>query len=208
MIKSMKSVFVLSTLLAGMTALASMPGTVVKNFSASDQYGKKHELYASAGKKAIVVMIQGNGCPIVRQALPALAEIRDQYQSRGVEFILLNSNLQDTQESVAKETREFKMAFPVLIDNKQNIGEALGVVRTSEVFVIEPKTWKLVYRGPMDDRLSYERQRPVTKRYLSDALDSILAGQKVKVPHADGVGCLVNFPNRKSGMPAMSHDHT
>ena len=76
------------------------------------------------------------------------------------------------------------------------MGLALDVVRTSEVFVIDPKTWKLAYRGPMDDRLSYERQRPAQHHYLTDALDALLAGQPVKTPKADGVGCLVNFPER------------
>jgi hypothetical protein len=142
-------------------------------------------------------MVQGNGCPIVRQALPALAEVRAKYRDQGVEFLLLNSNLQDKRELVAKEASEFKIDFPILVDETQRVGEALGVVRTSEVFVIEPKSWKLAYRGPMDDRLSYERQRPAKHHYLTDALDAVVAGQPVKTPQADGVGCLVNFPQRQ-----------
>lgn len=48
----------------------------------------------------------------------------------------------------------------------------------------------------MDDRLSYEKQRPASKHYLTDALDAVIAGKPVKVAKADGVGCLVNFPER------------
>ena len=55
--------------------------------------------------KAVVLMVQGNGCPIVRHALPALKEVRAKYESQGVEFLLLNSNLQDKREAVAKEAR-------------------------------------------------------------------------------------------------------
>lgn len=178
-------------------AFAVMPGGVVNNFKLTDETGKTHELYKSVDMKAIVVMIQGNGCPIVRQALPTLKEVKDKYAGQGVEFLLLNSNLQDDAASIAAESKDFAIAFPILVDQKQKVGEALGVQRTSEVFVIDPKTWKLAYRGPMDDRLSYEKQRPqATKRYLTDALDQMLAGEAVKVPHADGVGCLVNFPDR------------
>ena len=182
------------------TAHAIEPGRVVDNFRLQDQRGKPHELYSLADRKAVVVMVQGNGCPIVRQALPALAEVRARYQEQGVEFLLLNSNLQDNRAAVAKEAEDFKIAFPILLDESQRIGEALGVVRTSEVFVIDPKTWQLVYRGPMDDRLSYERQRPAQHHYLIDALDAVLAGQPVKTPQADGVGCLVNFPERQQKM--------
>jgi hypothetical protein len=148
------------------------------------------------GEKAIVIMIQGNGCPIIRQALPFLQEVRDRYRGQGVKFLLLNSNLQDNAQSIAKEAEEFSIAFPILVDQKQQIGETLGVERTSEVFVVEPRTWKLAYRGPMDDRLHYERQRPPTKHYLTDALDAVIAGRPVAVTSADGVGCIVNFPER------------
>jgi hypothetical protein len=48
----------------------------------------------------------------------------------------------------------------------------------------------------MDDRLHYERQRPATKHYLTDALDAMLAGQPVQVTSVEGVGCIVNFPDR------------
>lgn len=177
-------------------ALAIEPGQVVANFRLLDQRGESHELYRLADKKAVVVMVQGNGCPIVRQALPALVEVRARYLNRGVEFLLLNSNLQDTRELVAREANEFKIEFPILLDESQHTGEALGVVRTSEVFVIDPKSWELKYRGPMDDRLSYERQRPAKHHYLTDALDAMLAGKPVQTPQADGVGCLVNFPER------------
>jgi peroxiredoxin len=187
----------LATALAS-SAFALEPGNKVQNFRLIDHRGEPHALNDLANKKAVVIMVQGNGCPIVRQALPALAEVREKYRAQGVEFLLLNSNLQDKRELVAREADEFKIDFPILLDEGQHVGTALGVVRTSEVFVIEPKTWKLVYRGPMDDRLSYEKQRPAKHHYLVDALDAVVAGQPVKTPKVDGVGCLVNFPERRA----------
>lgn len=177
-------------------AAALAPGEVIDNFRLLDQDGKSHELYYLSDMKAVVLMVQGNGCPIVRHAVPALKELREKHAANGVEFLLINSNLQDNRESVAREAKEFGYDFAVLLDDAQLIGESLGVVRTAEVFVIDPKGWKLVYRGPIDDRLSYEKQRPASKHYVSDALDSMLAGQPVQVAQADGVGCLVNFPER------------
>lgn len=195
-LKLKSAVALLALGLAG-GAFALGPGQKVDNFRLSDQRGQSHALYDLADKKAVVIMVQGNGCPIVRQALPALAEVRARYAGQGIEFLLLNSNLQDKRELVAKEAAEFKIDFPILVDEGQHVGEALGVVRTSEVFVIEPKRWQLAYRGPIDDRLSYERQRPATHHYLTDALDALVAGRPVKTPQADGVGCLVNFPERQ-----------
>src|SRR5207342_1899144 len=101
--------------------------------------------------------------------LPELRQIRDSYRTQGVEFLLINSNLQDDRDAIAKEAAEFGIDFPILVDDLQLIGESLGVTRTADVFVVDPKTWKLVYRGPMDDRLSYGAQKPTAmKHYLVD----------------------------------------
>lgn len=185
-----------SLLALSAATFALSPGDEVADFTLSDDAGKSHTLHDMASDKAVVILIQGNGCPIVRQAIPAYRGIRDEYQSKGVDFFLMNSNLQDDAQSIAKESQEFSFGLPILVDSTQQVGEQLGVQRTSEVFVIDPKSWTLVYRGPIDDRLHYERQRPAQNHYLKDALDAVIAGKPVKVAQADGVGCIVNFPDR------------
>ena len=187
---------VLMTLGAG-TAAALAPGGHVADFTLKDQSGAAHELYGLAAKKAIVIMTQSDGCPIVRLAVPALREIRDRYQSKGIEFLLLNPTLQDTAAAVNKEAAEFGFGMTILLDSTQKVGESWGVNRTAEVFVIDPKTWTLVYHGPIDDRLSYEAQRPVHHQYLTDALDAVLAGRAVAAASVVSPGCLIYFPNRK-----------
>jgi len=178
-------------------ALALSPGDRVDNFRLLDHRGESRELYYLSDAKAVVLMVQGNGCPIVRNALPGLKDLREQYQRRGVEFLLINSNLQDGRDAVAKEAAEFGIDFPILVDDLQLIGESLGVTRTADVFVVDPKTWKLVYRGPMDDRLSYGAQKPTAKKhYLLDALDAVLAGKPVEIAAAEAPGCLVDLPER------------
>ena len=161
--------------------LALNPGDRVDNFQLLDQNGESHELYYLSDMKAVVVMVHGNGCPIVRNALPTLNKIRDAYQEKGVAFLLLNANLQDDRESIRQEATEFSTDFPILVDEMQLIAESLGVTRTADVFVIDPKTWKLAYHGPVDDRLAYGAQK-------------LLAGDAVKLAQVDAMGCLVNLP--------------
>ncbi len=190
------SVLVL-TLGPAASALALNPGDRVDNFRLLDQNGTSHELYYLSDATAVVIMVHGNGCPIVRNTVPGLKAIRDRYREQGVEFLLITSNLQDDRDAVAREAAEFEINFPIMVDQTQLIGESLGVVRTADVFVIDPKNWKLVYRGPMDDRLAYGAQRPTaTKHYLTDALDATLAGKAVAVAQAETLGCIVNFPER------------
>ena len=180
------------------SALALGPGDRVDNFRLLDQAGVSHELYYLSDARAIVLMTYGNGCSIVQKNMPRLKEIRNAYKAKGVEFLLIDSNLQDGRETVAKESAEFGNDLPILIDETQLIGEALGVDRTADVFVIDPKTWRLVYRGPMDDRLSYGAQKSEAgKQYLTDALDATLDGKPVATAKAEALGCLVNLPERE-----------
>jgi peroxiredoxin len=194
------------------SAWAIKPGDRVDNFTLVDDSGKSHELYSLKDRKAVVLMVQGNGCPIVRQAIPALRDVRDHVQALhkgNVEFLLINSNLQDNGKTIAEESKEFEFKLPVLVDSGQKIGMALDVNRTAEVFVITTADWKLAYRGPVDDRISYEKQRPAAQHtYLKDALLSVLNGTPVKYPKVDGPGCIVNLPerDRAKAMSGQSSD--
>lgn len=172
-------------------------GMRVDDFQLLDHEGKAHRLYYYSRAPAVVLMTQGNGCPIVRAAVPALRAVRDDYANKGFEFFLLNSNLQDNRETIAKEVEEFGFDIPVLVDEHQLIGESLQVSRTAEIFVIDAKSHKIVYHGPVDDRVTYEIQKAEAKsNYLRDALDSVLAGEPVEVANVEAPGCIVNFPER------------
>jgi len=179
-------------------AHAIAAGQSVENFRLNDHAGSSHELYRMSDRKAIAVLVQGNGCPIVRNAMPRFKELREEFADQGVEFFLLNSNLQDNRESITKEVDGFAYDMPVLLDDSQLIGEALDLVRTGEVFVVDPSTWKVAYAGLVDDRLNYESQKPsASKHFLRDALTAMVKGKAVPVAQTKPVGCLINFPEKK-----------
>jgi peroxiredoxin len=174
-----------------------MPSKVA-DFRLMDETGRPHQLYALKDAKAVVIVTQGVGCPISRNVNPTLIALQKAYADKGVAFFMLNSNLHDTPEAVAEEAKEFGFTVPVLMDRDQRVGEQLGVTRTATAYVIDPKSWKIVYRGPLDDRVTYERQKlAASEQWARDALDVVLTGQG-KVAKADRPpeGCLINFERR------------
>ena len=184
---------ILATLLVFNTSAAH---ATVENFVLLDQNGEAHELFYDKEATAIVVMIHGNGCQIVRSVLPDYKALRDTYASRGVHFLMLNSNLQDTRASIAAEAEEWDIDMPILVDTAQIIGPSLNVTRTAEVLVISPATKEIVYRGALNDRVYYERQKKTAdKHYVADALDALLGGEQLAVSSVPSAGCIVNFPN-------------
>ena len=176
-------------------AAPSRPARVV-NFALLDQQGRFRELYEQADAAAVVLFVQGNGCPISRNAVPALRQLREEFAARGVRFWMLNANPQDPRDAIAREAAEFGIDFPILVDESQLVAQSLGVTRTAEAIVIDPARWQIVYRGPVDDRLSYETQKPAAHRYLRDALAAQLAGETIPVGRRESNGCLITFPPR------------
>jgi peroxiredoxin len=197
--RAMKYLATLMTMLmVAAPSLALMPGDKVDNFKLLDHRGAMHELHYLSDRKAIVIMIQGNGCPIVRNANPAFKALRDQYAAEGVVFLMLNANLQDNRERIVKEAEAFGIDVPILVDETQLIAESLGVDRTADTFVIDPETWKIVYRGSLDDRLGYGSQKTVAKKhYVADALNAVLADKQPKVTYTRAKGCLINLPEKE-----------
>ncbi len=167
----------------------------IKDFTLVDQTGATHSLSDYASKDYIVMYIHGSGCPIARLSVPEYQEIAQNFRSKNIEFLMLNSFIQDDMSRIQKEAAEFKIDFPILKDEDQTIAKSLGVERTAEVFVIDPRTRETVFRGPINDALGYETQRTkVDNHYLKDALETILAGGVVNMDDIpDSKGCLVGF---------------
>lgn len=175
------------------------PATI-PNFTLKDQNGATHELYKMTDAKAVVITMQGVGCPIVQKMTPDLKKVQADYESKGVRFLMLNANNHDKPEAIAAEAKDFGITIPILKDVGQKVAEPLGVVRTAETFVIEPKTWKILYHGPLNDRLTYGKERAqATNNYVPDVLDAVLAGKQVPVIHQMADGCIIDFPARAKG---------
>ncbi|MFK8042479.1 hypothetical protein [Congregibacter sp.] len=169
---------------------------LVENFRLLDQDHSAHELYYHKDAKAVVLLATMNGCPIARNLMPDLRDIRKQFGD-DVEFMLINSSLQDNYETIGQEVEEFGIDFPVLVDDAQLIGEALELDRSGEVLVIDTSDWSVAYRGPVNNRLGYETQRKeASEHYLTDALSAVIAGEPLTESRRGAVGCIINFPER------------
>jgi hypothetical protein len=169
-------------------------GARVPDFVLLDQKGRAHELARLPGS-AVVVFVTGNGCPIARQSVPALKELRKAYFERGVTFWMLDANLQDDRASIAKEGDALDVdRIPILHDETEVVARALGVTHTGEAIAISLPERRIFYRGPVDDRLAVGGQRAeATHLYLRDAIEERLAGHAIVTPAVPAAGCAVGF---------------
>ena len=144
---------------SGVAATAPM-STSVDNFMLVDANMEAHELYRLADAPAIVIVTQANGDAVMRAQAPALKALKAAYAAKGVEFMMLNSNLKDTREAIQAEAQKAGYDTPILMDSYQLVGESLGVTRSAEVIVVDPKTWKVAYHGALMPDLGQGAGRP------------------------------------------------
>ncbi len=142
--------------------------------------------------KAIVVVFLGVECPISNQFLPILSALHKEYENKGVSFIGINANAQDSLERVATHARQHAVPFPVVKDVANKIADQFGARRTPEAFVLD-SSGTIRYQGRIDDQfgIGYARPGKPTRSDLAIVLDEMLAGKPVAVPRTKAAGCRI-----------------
>lgn len=142
--------------------------------------------------KAVVLVFLGTECVLNNQFLPVLIELHEEYSSKGVAFVGINANTQDSRESVAEHARRNAIPFPVVKDVGNKVADQLEARRTPEAFIVDSNSI-IRYQGRIDDQfgIGYVRTGKPTRRDLAIALDEVLAGKTVSVPRTEVSGCCI-----------------
>jgi peroxiredoxin len=188
------------------------PGTRVEDFSAKDSWGKSHALSQIGNDKIVVLAFLGVECPLAKLYVPRLADLARKYESRGVVFLGVDSNRQDSIKEIGAFARRQAVPFPVLKDLRQKIADGVRATRTPEVVVIDKKRI-LRYRGRIDDQFgfspsdpeaSYRRTTPV-RHDLAEVLDAVLAGKPVAQAETATAGCLIGRDREPTANPRVTY---
>jgi peroxiredoxin len=167
------------------------PARRVDDFHLKDFRGADHALSDYRDSKVVVLAFLGTECPLAKLYGARLAELAREYEERGVQFLGINANVQDSITEIAAYARLLKIEFPILKDVGNELADKLGAVRTPEVFVLDTNR-DVRYRGRIDDQygVGYTRDEP-QRHDLKAALDELLAGGTVSTPETKSVGCYI-----------------
>jgi hypothetical protein len=170
----------------------------VDNFRLVDQDSKSQDLYYNKNAAAVVIVSWADG-QFSRDTAPAIEALKAKYAGKNVRFFMLDSTPTDNRDAIGAEVKKASLSIPVMMDDNQLIGESLGVSKVGEAFVIDPKTWKVAYHGPIDDRFAGKSAKPkaaVKKAYVADAIDALVAGHPVEVTNVKLDSPAIAFPER------------
>ena len=170
-------------------AQAPPPGKRVENFELKDFQGKPFSLSQFGDKPAVVVAFLGTECPLATLYAPRLTQLAERFAGRGVAFVGIDSNQQDSLSELAAYGKIHGVNFPLLKDVGNVVADALGAVRTPEVFLLD-KDRMVRYRGRIDDQYVVGRQRKQpTREDLALAIEELLDGKSVSHAATDAPGC-------------------
>ncbi|MEL6104643.1 MAG: redoxin family protein [Planctomycetota bacterium] len=165
-------------------------GRQISNLTFTDIKGRQKNFdQLLKESKLLVVAMTGTGCPLCQKYAPTIAAIEEQYKTREVAFVFVNPNESEDTERLtnAIQTHGFDGHYVHCVD--EALTQALDVKTTTEVFVIDSAR-TLVYRGAVDDQygFGYILDEP-RHRYLTDAIQAVLAGDRPPVSATTSPGC-------------------
>lgn len=169
-----------------MTAVFANPDKV-DNFTLKDYNGKEYKLSDFKDSKAIVIIFVATQCPISNAYNSRMAALNKEYKEKGISFIGINSNKQESIEEIKTHAAENKLDFVILKDQNNIIADKFKASFTPEVYVLN-KDFEIMYHGRIDDS---RKEEDVKTKDLRKALDEILAGKKVEISKTKAFGCTI-----------------
>jgi thiol-disulfide isomerase/thioredoxin len=142
----------------------------------------------------VVLVFLANHCPVVTAYEDRIIDFANAYKDKGVRVVAVavqggaqakTDNLPAIKERVKERGYNYVYGY----DESQKIGRDYGATNTPQFFVLD-KDRTIRYLGAMDDS---QNEAKVSKTYLKDAVDALLAGKTPEVTETRPVGCGVTY---------------
>ena len=184
-------------------------GTAAPDFALKGTDDKIHTLAEFSKGKVLVVMFESVHCPVSENYEGRMRALYDTYHSKGVEFVAINPNnpravrldelgytdLTDAPADMKIRVRDRHIPWPYVSDGEtQTTAQKFGAVATPHVFIFDQDR-KLRYEGRIDDN---QNEKLVKVHDAQDAVEALLSGGTVVVPHRPAFGCSTKWLS-KSG---------
>jgi thiol-disulfide isomerase/thioredoxin len=157
---------------------------------------KNQKLTDLKSNKGTLIVFMCNHCPYVVHILPELVNIANDYMKQGISFIAINSNdiishPQDSPENMVKLVEEYKIPFPYLFDESQEIAKIYSAECTPD-FSIFNGEMKCVYRGQMDSSRP-GNGKEINGNDIRKVLDQIIKKEPISSNQIPSIGCNIKW---------------
>ncbi len=201
----MKNLNILMASLALLVFFAGRPtgsgyevGDKVKDFSLKSVDGKMVSLADYKTAKGFIVIFDCNTCPFSKAYLNRIKALNDKYADNGFPVIAINSNDSkrspgDSYKEMVKYAKKNDYQHPYLYDEDQSVATRFGATNTPHVYVLKKTGNEMVvdYIGAIDNNT--KDADAADKKYVENAVDALLKGQKPGVTKTKAIGCTIKW---------------
>lgn len=183
-----------------MTLVQSEPlpiGWVAKDFTLKGSEEKEYSLIDFADKKGLLIVFTCNHCPYAMASWPLIIDLYQQF-GQDIGFAAINSNdainyPEDSFEQMKIKKVEWKIPFPYLRDETQEIAQAYQAQCTPDLYLFknENGAFKLFYHGRVND--NWQNPEQVTEKNLEEAINTLVNDQSPPESQPPSMGCSIKW---------------
>jgi len=185
-------------------------GSPAPDFALPGIDGKTHRLADYSRAKVLAIVFTCNHCPTAQLYESRIKKLAEDYRGNGVTLIAIEPNdpeavrpselgytdVSDSLEDMKIRAEYRNFNFPYLYDGAtQAVARAYGPKATPHVFIFDEQL-HLRYEGRVDNS---QRESLVKTQDARNAIDALLAGQPVPVPHTGVFGCSTKWKSKHAG---------
>ncbi|MBN2275887.1 MAG: thioredoxin family protein [Bacteroidales bacterium] len=171
--------------------------------------GKTYELSGFNDSRYLVIFFTCNHCPYVKGSDEITRKTAEKFIPKGVKFIGINSNSENTYEedsfeNMVKRMEHYRFPWLYLYDRSQETVKAYGGLKTPHFFVFDENR-TLVYTGRGVD--SPRDTSRMTVNDLDRVLTELTEGRPISVSVTNPIGCNIKWEGKDAHwMPAEACD--
>jgi peroxiredoxin len=146
--------------------------------------------------KGIILIFSCNHCPYVVAYEDRMIELHHEYAAKGFPVVAVNPNDSilvpaDSYTKMIERAAEKNFPFDYLLDADQSVFPVYGATRTPHIFLLEKvgDEFVVAYIGAIDD--NYRDASQVEARFLANAIDALLAGNRPDPDFTRAIGCTI-----------------
>lgn len=174
-------------------------GDLARDFNLKNIDGQMVSLSDYENAKGFVVVFTCNTCPYAKAYESRIIDLDKKYAAKGFPVIAINPNdvsqqPGDSMEEMVLRAESKGYTFPYLRDDAQTVTKAYGATKTPHVYVLNKESndkLRVSYIGAIDD--SPREPADVKVKYVEDAIEALLVGDKPTVTEKRAIGCSIKW---------------
>ncbi|MBD2756179.1 thioredoxin family protein [Spirosoma validum] len=202
-IKSWLLTGLLVSLLAQSITLAQVTqgynlGDAIADFHLKNVDGRTVSLADYRTQKGLIVVFTSNHCPFSKNYEDRLMALDRKFAPQGYPILAIMPNdpaayEDDSFDNMKARARDRSYPYAYVIDETQSTARAFGATRTPQVYVLKQTNGQFIleYVGTVDD--SPQDSASAQRRYVDEAVSSLLSGRPVQSPITKPIGCAIKW---------------